>query len=200
MALLTRSLVSSGRRVLCVRLAGSHSSHGGSSHGHDEGHKSTTPKLTEITPDIKAEIAANYQKYKDQVPKLSPQEQAQVEAWRKEILTSDDPAQVGGFGVTGVVPDTYLQVTGKERAEIIEIAKGNLDPWGFNQDRSGPVGTKDKPREIPSTKPWRIVGCICDEEAESILWTKLHWDMGSVPCPCGQEYYKLVPVKSPLHW
>lgn len=39
-----------------------------------------------------------------------------------------------------------------------------------------------------------------DEEAEGILWINVHKDMGVVPCPCGQEYYKLVtPDKQIYH-
>lgn len=95
----------------------------------DGGHKAAPPAVTasgELTPEIKQEIEANYAKYKDQLPKLSPEEQAKVDEWRKQILSSEDPAIKGGFGPSGIVPDTFLQSTGKERAELLEIAKGNL--------------------------------------------------------------------------
>eukprot|EP00049_Salpingoeca_infusionum_P017107 m.351777 g.351777 ORF g.351777 m.351777 type:complete len:147 (-) comp16346_c0_seq1:148-588(-) len=124
---------------------------------------------------------------------------ASVEETTKEILASKDPAVEGKAGVTGRIPEDYEQATGLERLELLEIAKGNEDPFGLEGVKWGPQGTKEAPRLIPSHFEERLVGCCCDPESEQIKYFYVK-SGAPQPCPCAQQYFALEKAESHVSW
>ena len=55
------------------------------------------------------------------------------------------------------------------------------------------AGTKEKPNLVPSVADFRVVGCVCEEDATSISWM---WLYKGEPkrCECGY-WFKLVESK-----
>ena len=55
------------------------------------------------------------------------------------------------------------------------------------------AGTKDKPNIVPSVADYRVVGCVCEEDATAINWM---WLYKGEPkrCECGY-WFKLVDSK-----
>ena len=66
------------------------------------------------------------------------------------------------------------------------------DPFGTEGYKVGPWGTSQNPRKVPSHFDSRIVGCVCEPEAERIFWFEVKAGQQAV-CPCGQ-YFTLVKV------
>ncbi|EGD79638.1 hypothetical protein PTSG_10486 [Salpingoeca rosetta] len=125
---------------------------------------------------------------------------AKVEQKLQEITKSSDPKDSqDGYGVTGRVPDNHEQATGLERLELLELAKGNTDPFGLEGIKWGPAGTKAEPREIPSHFDSRLVGCCCDPESELVKYFYVKGGDAQA-CPCGQQYFKLVKTEDKVSW
>lgn len=55
------------------------------------------------------------------------------------------------------------------------------------------AGTKEKPNVVPSVADYRVVGCVCEEDATAINWM---WLYKGEPkrCECGY-WFKLVDSK-----
>ena len=55
------------------------------------------------------------------------------------------------------------------------------------------AGTKDSPNTVPSVCDFRVVGCVCEEDATAISWM---WLYKGEPkrCECGY-WFKLVDSK-----
>lgn len=126
----------------------------------------------------------------DQAPAVDP-------ALRKTIIETADPATVE-HGVEGRIPDNWEQATGMERKEMIEMAKGNSDPFGLEGLKWGPVGTKESPRMIPSHVDERIVGCVVDPESEVITYFNLKAGP-PVMGPDGQ-WFQLQKTEEEISW
>eukprot|EP01147_Barroeca_monosierra_P000107 gene107-3499_t len=134
---------------------------------------------------------------------------ASVEKKAQEIVNSSDPKDItDGVGVTSRIPDNHEQATGLERLELIELAKGNKDPFGLEGIKWGPAGTKTEPRMIPSHFDSRLVGCCCaflmlviarDPESELIKYFYVTAGEQQA-CPCGQQYFKLVKSEGKVSW
>ncbi len=87
------------------------------------------------------------------------------------------------------IPTDTEQATGLEKKEIDALVAGVEDPFNMKV-QTGPVGTKDKPRLVPSMYEERIVGCICEEDQSYINWMVLK--SGSAErCECG-HWFQLV--------
>eukprot|EP00042_Codosiga_hollandica_P016340 m.41430 g.41430 ORF g.41430 m.41430 type:complete len:148 (-) comp46154_c0_seq4:180-623(-) len=111
-------------------------------------------------------------------------------------LPGDPKDNPTGLGVSGVIPSELDQATGRERAELLEHLKGNTDPFGMAGYKVGPWGTKENPRKVPSHLDSRIVGCVCEPEAERIYWFEVKAGENAV-CPCGQ-YFCLTKATSEI--
>lgn len=59
----------------------------------------------------------------------------------------------------------------------------NQDPY-YIQARKRNEGTKENPNIVPSFEPKRLVGCVCEEDATSILWMWVH-KSDPKRCACG---------------
>ncbi|XP_068678755.1 cytochrome c oxidase subunit 5B, mitochondrial-like [Montipora capricornis] len=95
-----------------------------------------------------------------------------------------------GIAVTSTrlnkIPTDAEQATGLEKKEYDALAAGIEDPFNM-VPLSGPPGTKDKPIEVLSMYDSRILGCICEPDATSIVWRVLKLNE-VVPCDCGSYY------------
>lgn len=95
----------------------------------------------------------------------------------------------------GTIPTDMEQATGLERKEVEALVAGVDDPFNMKV-QTGPPGTKDKPRLVPSMYEERIVGCICEEDQSYINWMVLK--AGTTQrCDCG-HWFQLVkanPIK-----
>ncbi|XP_077354553.1 cytochrome c oxidase subunit 5B, mitochondrial-like [Festucalex cinctus] len=95
----------------------------------------------------------------------------------------------------GGIPTNEEQATGLERA-IMEAAKKGLDPFNTLPAKTDRAGTKDDPHLVPSINSKRIVGCICEEDATSVVWFWLHQGEAQ-RCPSCGVHYKLVATEVP---
>ncbi|XP_058964044.1 cytochrome c oxidase subunit 5B, mitochondrial-like [Pocillopora verrucosa] len=111
----------------------------------------------------------------------------------KAIITRTCPVLLSrGLSVTstrlsnGGIPTDAEQATGLEKKEYDALAAGIDDPFNM-KPYEGPPGTKDKPLEVLSMFDERIIGCICEPEATSIVWNKLHLNEVT-RCECGHFF------------
>ncbi|XP_063218349.1 cytochrome c oxidase subunit 5B, mitochondrial-like [Bacillus rossius redtenbacheri] len=84
--------------------------------------------------------------------------------------------------------DPMELATGLEKRELLAELAGNDDPFNMKLMKRGP-GTKENPNLIPSAFDARIIGCICEPEAQHIKWMWLHKGEPK-RCSCG-SWYKL---------
>ncbi|KAI0236773.1 hypothetical protein LSAT2_012689 [Lamellibrachia satsuma] len=92
------------------------------------------------------------------------------------------------------MPDTLGHAVGIERFELLARAAGNEDPFELNIKKRA-KGTKGEPTIIPSMYHYRLVGCICEEDAVSINWMYLYKGEPR-RCNCGY-WFKLVDLEVP---
>ncbi|KAM7451936.1 Cytochrome c oxidase subunit 5B [Porites harrisoni] len=126
----------------------------------------------------------------------------------RAIITRTSPMVLSrGISVTstrlGRIPTDAEQATGLERKEYEAMAAGIEDPFNMKPQR-GPPGTKDKPTEVLSIYEDRIIGCVCEPDATSIVWRKLKLNE-LTRCDCG-HYFILkkgnpinIPLDEPAH-
>lgn len=107
-----------------------------------------------------------------------------------------------GLSVTstrlGRIPTDAEQATGVEKKEYDAIVAGIEDPFNMKPYR-GPPGTKDKPLEVLSLHDDRIIGCVCEPDATSIVWRKLTLNKVT-RCDCGHFFVlrRGNPINIPL--
>ncbi len=89
----------------------------------------------------------------------------------------------------GTIPTDVEQATGLEKKEVDALVAGLEDPFNMKV-QTGPMGTKDKPRLVPSMYEERIVGCICEEDQSYINWMVLKGGPAQ-RCECG-NWFQLV--------
>ncbi|XP_061449009.1 cytochrome c oxidase subunit 5B, mitochondrial [Rhineura floridana] len=94
----------------------------------------------------------------------------------------------------GGIPTDEEQATGLERKIMKALEKGE-DPFNMLAPKKH-TGTKEDPTIVPSITNKRIVGCICEEDNNTIIWFWLHKGE-SQRCPSCGAYYKLVPTQLP---
>jgi len=95
--------------------------------------------------------------------------------------------------LSDTIPTDLEQATGVERKELEAILGGNPDPFNMNITKGAP-GTRDAPTLVPSMYDERIIGCVCEEEATTIVWMVLKKG-GAQRCKCG-NFFQLVPGKA----
>ncbi|XP_078362414.1 cytochrome c oxidase subunit 5B, mitochondrial-like [Oculina patagonica] len=84
------------------------------------------------------------------------------------------------------IPTDAEQATGLEKKEYDAMAAGIEDPFNL-KPYEGPPGTKDKPLEVLSMYDERIIGCVCEPDATTIVWKKLHLNEAT-RCDCGHWF------------
>lgn len=82
--------------------------------------------------------------------------------------------------------------TGIEKREMLARMAGDDDPFTQNPIKGGRCATRDKPYEVPSVNDYRIVGCICCDEANSINFMTVYKGHPT-RCECGY-WFCLVPA------
>ncbi|VDI57642.1 cytochrome c oxidase subunit 5B, mitochondrial-like [Mytilus galloprovincialis] len=92
------------------------------------------------------------------------------------------------------VDDSIKIVEGAEKFDLIGSAAGIDDPFEpAMMEQALELGTFACPNLVPSTDEWRIVGCLCDEDAVEIKYTILNKGEKK-QCDCG-KWFQLVPVE-----
>ncbi|KAF6040500.1 COX5B [Bugula neritina] len=87
------------------------------------------------------------------------------------------------------MPDELGGAVGIERWELLQKAKGDMDPFLLDGIKLT-HGTKDKPTIIRSVCDTRTIGCVCDDDATTVRYIELC--MGETRrCQCG-HFFKLV--------
>jgi len=88
--------------------------------------------------------------------------------------------------------DSLDHATGLEKREILARQAGREDPYEM-QVYKRVAGTKENPNIVPSVADFRVVGCVCEEDATAISWM---WLYKGEPkrCECGY-WFKLVESK-----
>ncbi|KAJ8982138.1 hypothetical protein NQ317_002865 [Molorchus minor] len=98
--------------------------------------------------------------------------------------------KIAEFGIIELtMGDPLEHATGLEKRELLAKMGGNDNPFDQKVFKRG-AGTRACPNEIPSAFDSRLVGCICDEEASSIMWMWLHKGEPR-RCECG-HWFSLV--------
>ncbi|XP_034241969.1 cytochrome c oxidase subunit 5B, mitochondrial-like [Thrips palmi] len=102
-------------------------------------------------------------------------------------------ARLGGlFKASDNLPNPLEHASGLERKQLLAELQGNEDPFDMNIQKRG-VCTKEKPHVVYSSFHERLVGCICEEDSENVVWM---WLRQSEPkrCACGY-WFKLQKVE-----
>ncbi|XP_006881305.1 PREDICTED: cytochrome c oxidase subunit 5B, mitochondrial-like [Elephantulus edwardii] len=89
----------------------------------------------------------------------------------------------------GVLTDDD-QATGLER-EVMMAARKGQDPYNMLAPKAA-AGTKEDPHLVPSINNKRIVGCICEEDSNVVIWFWLRKGDAQRYPNCW-THYKLVP-------
>merc|ERR1711928_81119 len=112
------------------------------------------------------------------------------------------PAQFGPFlgvefpplpsSADKMMNDSLDHATGLEKREILARQAGREDPYEM-QVYKRVAGTKENPNIVPSVADFRVVGCVCEEDATAISWM---WLYKGEPKRCEYGYwFKLVESK-----
>uniref|UniRef100_A0A4X2KDT4 Cytochrome c oxidase subunit 5B, mitochondrial n=1 Tax=Vombatus ursinus TaxID=29139 RepID=A0A4X2KDT4_VOMUR len=112
--------------------------------------------------------------------------------FKNQALRAFGPARVAAHSMAtgGGIPSDEEQATGLER-EIMMAARDDLDPYNVLAPKAAP-GTKEEPSLVPSITDKRIVGCVCEEDNNAVIWFWLHKGK-TYRCPNCGTHYKLVP-------
>lgn len=102
---------------------------------------------------------------------------------------STTPQQSFLFKKLWRLPEKHEHCTGRERKEYELIQSGNDDPWLEKPILRKANSTKAEPNIVLGCHERRLVGCICNEDAQSIGWWWL-WKGESTRCMCG-HWFKL---------
>ncbi|XP_067950689.1 cytochrome c oxidase subunit 5B, mitochondrial-like [Watersipora subatra] len=121
---------------------------------------------------------------------LSPRIASSVKSYSDIIPPLYDPAEGKTASKDVSLPDGLGGSVGIERWEMIQEAKGIEDPYDLHGVKLIP-GTKEQPTIVRSTEPTRTIGCLCDEDATTIRYTRLCLGETS-RCQCG-HFFSLVP-------
>merc|ERR1711946_30795 len=83
-------------------------------------------------------------------------------------------------------------VTGLEKRELEALQSGRDDPYEMKVYKRV-AGTAASPNLVPSVADFRVIGCVCEEDATAISWM---WLYKGEPkrCECGY-WFKLVESK-----
>uniref|UniRef100_A0A1D1ZBT3 Cytochrome c oxidase subunit 5B, mitochondrial n=1 Tax=Anthurium amnicola TaxID=1678845 RepID=A0A1D1ZBT3_9ARAE len=86
------------------------------------------------------------------------------------------------------MPNPLEHATGLERKQLLAELQGNEDPFDMRFQKRGAC-TKEQPQVILSSFHERLIGCICEEDSENVVWM---WLRQSEPkrCACGY-WFKL---------
>merc|ERR1712071_409977 len=69
--------------------------------------------------------------------------------------------------------DSLDHATGLEKREILARQSGREGPYEM-QVYKRVAGTKANPNIVPSVADFRVVGCVCEEDATAISWMWLY--------------------------
>eukprot|EP01134_Creolimax_fragrantissima_P001218 CFRG1218T1 len=104
-------------------------------------------------------------------------------------------------GIPGVVSGDD-QAVGRERYQLEEFAKGNMDPF-FKDLRCYHFGTDENPHLVPSFRQERIIGCTGGTgeagapRPHETLWYNVSADTNLECNECGQVF-QLLQLQSPI--
>lgn len=81
------------------------------------------------------------------------------------------------------MPDPIDHATGVEKFELLAKQSGNDDPFFLKSTERG-AATKEAPCIVNAMDNYRMVGCVCHEDATMIKWM---WLCEGAPkrCECG---------------
>ncbi|XP_060107817.1 cytochrome c oxidase subunit 5B, mitochondrial [Heteronotia binoei] len=95
---------------------------------------------------------------------------------------------------TGGIPTDEEQATGLER-KVLKALEQGVDPYNMFPPKRYP-GTKEEPILVPSINEKRMVGCLCEEDNNTVVHFWLHKGEAD-RCPSCGAHYKLVPYELP---
>ncbi|KAI3381882.1 hypothetical protein SNEBB_010181 [Seison nebaliae] len=105
---------------------------------------------------------------------------------------SELPAKPKGFIP---LPDPWEHAVGVERFEMAMKKIGIDDPYDMGGKKRIENSTKDNPNIVSSTFDRRLIGCVCEEDATTIVWMWIY-DGEAQRCRCG-HWFKLVEYQFP---
>ncbi|KAK3930513.1 Cytochrome c oxidase subunit 5B, mitochondrial [Frankliniella fusca] len=98
------------------------------------------------------------------------------------------------FSNSDYMPNPLEHASGIEKKQLIAELQGNEDPFDVSVVKRG-ICTKDQPQLVYSTNHERLVGCICEEDSETVVWMWLRQNE-SKRCACG--YWFKLQKREPL--
>lgn len=84
-----------------------------------------------------------------------------------------------------LLPKDEEHATGAEKKELDALMDGKHDPFGIEVQKDTKKGTKYAPILVPSMYEERIVGCVCEEDSNTIFWMILKKDKLGRCANCG---------------
>ncbi|XP_052774258.1 uncharacterized protein LOC128212908 [Mya arenaria] len=114
----------------------------------------------------------------------------QYKEWDNEVRTSIDAHYIDPEPLPKEYPLELGAMPGDTRHEMLEEMRGSLDPFDAmvkKQEVFGDLGTRALPILVPSTSGSRLIGCVCEEDADEVSWMMIY-NGEKKKCECGHWF------------
>lgn len=98
------------------------------------------------------------------------------------------------FSKSDYYPNPLEHASGIEKKQMLAELAGNEDPFDVCVEKRGSC-TKEQPHLVYSTRHERLMGCICEEDSENVVWMWLRQNEAK-RCSCG--YWFKLQKREPL--
>uniref|UniRef100_A0A6G1S801 Cytochrome c oxidase subunit 5B, mitochondrial n=1 Tax=Aceria tosichella TaxID=561515 RepID=A0A6G1S801_9ACAR len=113
---------------------------------------------------------------------------------RRSFSTTPNTAFLSKLFKSEYGPNPLEHASGLEKKQLLAELQGNDDPFDLSIAKRGP-GTKDTPNIVTSVFHERLIGCVCEEEASTVVWM---WLRLNEPKRCACGYWFKLQKKEPL--